>query len=414
MRPFSLSVYSGLLSIALVCVNVAGAARAQDAPDPPRPPMFTRLFPLPTGMNGYEEWVRACDLIQNNKRVEDMLDPDATLTLKRRMLAEPDVQAALHLLHAGMSKPVHSPRLTGDADDDDPLMSEYAVFRKMARLLYVELYVQFADGRIDAAIDTLDDGLRFGYRMQSNTLLSGLVGMSVRAVVTKGFGHYLDQLSEYQCLRVRHIVEEMMALPSPVTFLLRSEEQKLMRTLDAKRADPHDLGEMFNGFRHEEDWDENTRRIVMHLRSNPADLNVLVEQTKTRLSAYYDAVLNDLKLPPKMRKPITPIAGDTLDGLMFVRLAGNAEHAGRSYDRADAVLRLLGVHAAIRAYKWEYNHLPQSLAELHLRDLALDPFTGDPLHYQNNGATYDLFSRGSLSYDSDGKPGNAPPTPVRL
>ena len=99
---------------------------------------------------------------------------------------------------------------------------------------------------------------------------------------------------------------------------------------------------------------------------------------------------------------------------MFVRLADSAEHAARSYDRADAVLRLLGVHAAIRAYKWEYNHLPQTLAELHLRDLALDPFTGDPLHYQNNGASYDLFSRGSLAYDSDGKPDNTPPTPIRL
>ncbi len=414
MRPSRLSVSCVQLSAALLCANVTGAARAQAAPDMGRPPMFAKLFALPTGMNGYEEWVQACDLIQNNKRADDMLDPDATLTMKRRLLAEPNVQAALHLLHTGMSKPVHSPRLTGDGDDDDPLMSEYAVFRKMARLLYVELYVQFADGRIDAAIDTLDDGLRFGYHMQSHTLPSGLVGVAVRAIVIKGFGQHLDQLSEYQCLRVRHIVEEMTAWPSPVTFLLRADEQRLLRTLDAKRADPPALEEMFNGFVHEEDWDDATRRIVTHLRSNPADLNVLVEQTKTRLSAYYDAVLNDLKLPRKERKTLAPAAGDTLDGLMFVSLADSAERTARSYDRADAVLRLLGVHAAIRAYKWEHNHLPPSLAELHLRDLALDPFTGDLLHYQNNGATYDLFSRGSLSYGSDGKPDNAPPVSIRL
>ena len=190
-----------------------------------------------------------------------------------------------------MSKPVHSPLVTGDADDDDPLMSEYAVFRKMARLLYVELYVQFADGRVDAAIDTLDDGLRFSHQMQSHTLLSGLVGVSMRAVIIKGFGHYLDQLSEYQCLRVRHIVEEMTALPSPVTFLLRADAERLMRTLDARRADPHALGEMFNGFRHEEDWDDNTRRVVTHLRTSPrrpersrrSDQNTAVRLLRCRL-----------------------------------------------------------------------------------------------------------------------------------
>ena len=66
-----------LLSVALLCVT-AGMVYAQDAPDPPRPPMFAKLFPLPTGMNGYEEWVQACDLIQNNKRAD--VDPDATLT----------------------------------------------------------------------------------------------------------------------------------------------------------------------------------------------------------------------------------------------------------------------------------------------------------------------------------------------
>ncbi len=415
MRPFPLSVHSALLSVALLCATATGAARAQDAPDPPRPPMFARLFPLPTGMNGYEEWVQACDLMQNKRLPDDWVEGGASLTQRRRLLADRDVQAALHLLHAGMSKPVQPPHVVGDATDDyDPLLPEYSVFRKMARLVQTELYVQFADGRVDAALDTLEDGLRFGHQMQTHSLASGTVGEVVSIVLLRKFGEHLDQLSEYQCQRARRIADQALAWPSPSVFLLRAEERSQRQMLDARRADPTRLAEMFNGFVHEEDRDDATRRIVTHIRANPADLNVLVEQTKTRLSAYNDALAANRRLPQKERKVVLPQSDGTLDGLMFARLAEHAERAVNYYDRVEAMLRLLGVHAAVRAYRWEHNHLPQSLAELHLRDLALDPFTGDPLHYQNNGATYDLFSRGSLSYDSDGKPDNVPPTPVRL
>ena len=412
MRPPCHSVRAVLLCAFLAsCCVVAGKTHAQDAPEPPKPPMFGQLFPQPTGMNGYEEWVQAGDLIQNNKLADDVLDASATLTMKRRLLADPHVQTALHLLHVGLSKPIQTPRQTIDADT---LLPEYAVFRKLARLLYVEIYVQFADGRIDAAIDTLDDGLRFGYRMQTNTLLSGLVGVAVDAIVLRSFSQHLDQLSEYQCLRVRHIIEELMDWPSPVTFVLRAEQQNLLRLLDTHRADPKGIEAMIDTSANEADWDEGTRQVVAHLRANPAGLGDLIERAKARTNAYYDAAIANSKLPRKERQPVLPPGGDTLDAHLFALLTPTLEQVNRKYDDMDAKLRLLGVHAAIRAYRWEHNHLPQTLAELHLRDLAVDPHTGNLLRYQNNGATYDLFSSGAVSRGDDGKPDGGPSTPVRL
>ena len=274
--------------------------------------------------------------------------------------------------------------------------------------------MQFADGRVDAAIDTLDDGLRFGYRMQTNTLISGLVGVAVDAIVLKSFSAHLDQLSEYQCQRVRRLVEEMAAWPSPLTFLLRDEQKMLGRMLDQLAAAPTPGENIIANLGDEQDWNEDTRRVVAHLRGNPPDIGVLVAQTKARAALYFDAFAATLQSSPRQRKPLPSTSGDTLDARLFDMLVPSLEQVSHRYDQSDAMLRLLGVHAAIRAYRWEYNRLPPSLADLHIGKLTLDPFTGETLRYQNNGTTYDLFSRGSAPLDDDGKPTNAPPVPVRL
>ena len=411
MRDPSLPARSLVVFAALTVLTATGAARAQDAPLPIRPPLLGKLFAQPTGMNGYEDFVQAGDLIQNNYDIEPALAPSAALTVKRRLLAQPNLQAAMHLLHVGMSKPIQPPHAIVDASTTFP---EFSVFRRLARLLAIEMYVQFADGRVDAAIDTLDDGLRFGYRMQTNTLISGLVGIAVDAIVLKSFGPHLDQLSEYQCLRVRRLVEEVAEWPSPLPSLLRDEQQMMGRTLDQLALDPKGKEDLINQFVNEEDWDENTRLLVTHLRSNPPDIGVLVAQTKARAAVYFDAFAANLHMPFQQRKPLPSASGETLDARLFGMLVVSGEQVSHRYDQSDAMLRLLGVHAAIRAYRWEHNHLPQTLADLHIGKLALDPYTGEPLRYQNNGATYDLFSRGSAPLDDDGKPTNAPPVPVRL
>ena len=188
-------------------------------------------------MNGYEDWVQAGDLIRDNKLVDQAIEVSAPLTLKRRVLGDPTVQKALSLLREGLNKPAQSPHLM---PDEHTLLPELAPFRKLARLMALEMYVRFADGRTDAALDSLQDGLRFGYRTQTNTIISGLVGVAIDAVVLNAFSSHLDQLSEYQCSRVQRIVEEWLDWPSPIAALLNAEKQFALRTLEAKRVNPQD------------------------------------------------------------------------------------------------------------------------------------------------------------------------------
>ena len=59
---------------------------------------------MPTGINGYEDWVRAGDLIQNNKLAEAVEEDGATLTFKRRALNDPQIQQALAPAAAGLEQ----------------------------------------------------------------------------------------------------------------------------------------------------------------------------------------------------------------------------------------------------------------------------------------------------------------------
>ncbi len=50
---------------------------------------------------------------------------------------------------------------------------------KLGSLLAVEQYVECADGNVDASINSLNDDLAFGYRIQSASISSGLTGIMV-------------------------------------------------------------------------------------------------------------------------------------------------------------------------------------------------------------------------------------------
>src|SRR4051794_23686998 len=102
MRGCLLRAFLGLaLTITSgVALAQTGNNPASGQTNPPvlRPPVFPRLFPMPTHNNGYEEWVLAVDLIQNNDEIDKATQPGATLTFKRRVLANHEVQQALALL----------------------------------------------------------------------------------------------------------------------------------------------------------------------------------------------------------------------------------------------------------------------------------------------------------------------------
>ena len=396
-RLKSLAVLTGIGTSCLLC----GIARAQDEPEPPKPPSFPLLFKTPTNQNAYEDWVRASDLIQNNKMVDAAWEPGATLTLKRRLLTDPTIQQALLLVHNSLDKPVHSPHANVDENTTFP---EFSDFRKLSRLLNNQIYVCFADGRNDAALQALSDGLRFGYRMQTDTLISGLVGVAMETIVLKGFAAHLDKLSEYQCSHVQRFVEEWVEAPTPAIQVIASEKQLSLRLLDTMRGDQKRVEQIINqAHAEDEPLDADAQALLDHLKTHPQDLGPTIDRARAQVAAYYDDVLINLKLPLKERKPLAEVKDKSPGGKLFDLLTPTIPQVTNKYDQVYAMMRLLGVHAAIRRYKWEHNFLPKSLTELHIGHLTEDPFTGDSMVYTAGQGGYDLYSRGPLQTDDNGK-----------
>src|ERR1044071_6387605 len=124
--------------------------------------IFREFFPSPTGQNGYEELVKAGDVIKESalwKTMEPRMG-ELTLAEQRQLMSDPAVRRALDLMRLGIRKPVITPHKNGD---DETRFPELSRFRSVARLLSIEMYVQLADGKVSQAIDTLADTLRFGY-----------------------------------------------------------------------------------------------------------------------------------------------------------------------------------------------------------------------------------------------------------
>ena len=367
-----------------------------------KPPLFSRVFKNATNQNGYEEWVQAADLIQNNADVDTATLPEATLTFKRRVLADPSVVQALRLLRVGLTKPVASPR---PDYDEDTLLPELSSFRKLARLLRTQLYVDFADGRVSSAIETLRVGLAFGYRIQIDTVLNGLVGVAMDAILLKEFASHFDQLSANQCDQVMRVVVDFLNLENPAAHLLTLEKGYELKALEARRSNADGVLTYLAKLPPQDDPAEKADRQMIkdYLTSQPQDVNTLIDDAKLRISALYDQALGDLSLPLAQRKSREKDKTNSPGASLFRLFAPDTTQILDKYSNDQAKLRLLGVHVLICRYRWEHNALPSTLAVLHADNLMEDPFTGDQIVYQRTGDRYTLYSQGPFKRDDTGQ-----------
>jgi len=386
----------------------ACAARAQEAPGG----VFQRLFPAPTGRNGAEEFVRAGDLLKRCtewQRIEQ--SPEPTLAEKRRVLQRPEIQQALTLLRGGLRKPFLSPHAALDEETELP---ELALYRSLARLLAVEMYVRLADGRTGQALESLADGLRFAYLIEGETLISGLVAIAMNSMLVRRLAPHLDQLSARDCERLVALAREWISLPDPAIRIADQERQAIRRILDKHRAQPARLLAVLWPDELERGDRSGASRLQAAL-SGPA-AGAVLDGALARLDSYHAAVLECLRRPVWERtEPPRPADDGTAAWALF---DGLAPDMGRIVDRFGAELamvQLLGVHGAVRRYRWEHDRLPASLSELGLGRLAIDPFTGRELAYRKTGErSFELSSAGAVDRGSPDRPPSGQRVPVRL
>ena len=222
----------GLSVVAAANPSELFAQTPPPAPDDKPEAVFPKLFPQPTGDNGYEEIVQAGDLVRASTLAQAATNTGATLRQRRDALADPEVARALSLLRRGLAKPIRSPRATVTAGTPFP---DLAPLRGLARLLAVYQYVALADGRTADAIGALRDGLRLAQTVKGEVLIGGLVGVAVETIVLTRLARHLDQMTARDCDRLVALSREYLAAPDAAINALESERRFQLAAIESIR-----------------------------------------------------------------------------------------------------------------------------------------------------------------------------------
>jgi hypothetical protein len=249
-----------------------------------------------------------------------------------------------------------------------------------------------------------------GQVMQTDTLISGLVGIAISALGIRSLGGHLDQFSARDCEALFRLCQEWLGQPSPLPRMVENERASSRRILAEMRADgPKALGGLLGlPAKEAEAGGDPVREAVERPQSfSPDEYESLLHELERRFDDTYRRVLTEMRKPPWERsRLVTDVDGPHDDGVasrLTEMLIPSFDRVSDNYAREEATVRLLACHAAIRRFKWEHDRLPASLAELKLGELARDPFTGQPLAYEPRGTSYRLSSIGPLASGDDPK-----------
>jgi hypothetical protein len=391
------NIRAAVTTLCLTIVAIPGLAHTQKPPAhqsasaPMGHPYFQQVVPQPTANNGYEEFVQAGDLVMFNGEIEAANAAGASLALKRRVLSMPSSVQALELIRRGLEKPVTSPR---NSVDENTTFPELAYFRRLGRLIAVQIYVNFADGHVDAAIDSLRLGLAFGYRIQIETLINGLVGVAIDSLVVKAFAPHLDQLSVYQCGHLLEVMKEFLAADSPAVVLLAKEKAFVLNMLESRRKDPASIGSLLDLMVSRDDEPEDPGLTVLKntLMTDPGTVGPTIDAAKSKVSALYDQAIHNMQLPLDQQKPVVIDSTNEPAATLSRLLTADPQKIINTYASENARYRLLAIHALIHKYRWDYAALPASLDLLKAKDLVVDTISGRKIHYELTQDRYELTS----------------------
>ncbi len=363
--------------------------------------LFPKIFTHITNNNGYEEFVRAVDDSRTIPDVNAAMSPGATLTEKRRVINSQQAREAIELIKMGLQKPVHSPRT---AMDENTTFPELSGFRHLGRLMGIQIYVDLADGHVSSAIENLRIGLEFANRVQTDTLISGLVGIAIEAIAEKSFSTHLDQLSYYDCENLLRAMQERLSDEAPGARVFTYEGNFLCSILEHNRTNMDGLIEMLNDETDDSPTSAATATLLEGIRAHPDQLSSAISSVEDKIKQNYAIAIDNLSLPMDRRKPYLQETSNSLDAMLFNSVSIDPGNIVDRYIVSRTKLHMLALHAVIRKYRWEHGILPGSLAVLHRPELTIDPMTGKPFNYIVKGEVYTLSAVGLVKRDENGEP----------
>lgn len=356
-------------------------------------PRLEKIIPVWTGRNGYEEYVRAAQLLsapqvtelnryvryrETGKWDEETTKPEAppgtdpeTLLDVYRIQAKA-LEPALKLIRQGNTKPVFYPNPSRTILT---LYPELAPLKWMMRDLQRYAYVGFSEGKGAEGTQAILDTFSFGDRIECGPMLHSNVAQSIRDFARASFLNRLGQMSLYDLQKIRSWADYQVRQPVGMIEGARQEAREVSASYYYFLNHPEELA-AFGGNK-----EALVQAVSKLTESHKAEVYRLAFQ---RLEAPWLAIADRLSKPESQwlgdidtsrflegsgtSSPLSP--GDGVWGMAILK-AFNA--LAYSIDPGEVVkevakdrvkTRLLGIYASVGIFRWQQNRLPESLEEV--------------------------------------------------
>lgn len=356
-------------------------------------PLFSQIFPQPTGQNGYEEYVRAADLVsgQNFEPLDPLSFGSNYLAARQRQAKE--FQAAITLVQQGNQKPVRDPRAADPRSDRWP---EMPAFRRLGSLLLSKAYADFASGDSRAGTRALLDGLLLAANIQGGP---GVANLSAIMILTKELPTFRDRLpslSRADCQEVEAVVSRILSMPDPLARSLQLYWDAKVASLNDFFDKPTLTGNVL---------DRKVDELIQKIIDAPAsEREAWRKRCIALVGEYFRGLIAASAQPePTWKEALanydidrlaTQEADPVLAGLL--RLTMPSQPPGfRQAAAMRTQLRILLLHARVIDYRWTTGALPSRLSDAAPEGERQDSLSGGAFVYERNEGGYRLYSTGS-------------------
>ena len=375
--------------------------------------LLEQIVPKPTGANGYEEYLRAADIVSSANMLywwpetiaEWQDDPGTPKTndLAKRLKAMSVLQirrealarfgTALNLVRQGNAKPVFYPRPSIGLESQFP--DELARFKDLARLAVAAAYVYDSDGASTRATEVLLDCLVMADNISPGPRLQLLTGSAMQAMVLSAFESRLNRTSLPEALRIAAFVSDRLNRPPVVVRSFKDDAKFQLGVIDQMLTRPKEGGEALLS-------KEAGVAVAALTASERADL---VHRVRAKYEAHVESIMLRLQGPesewiffdPDTPEPENEIRvssveelADSFFGVLILFDDATCTRAARVRTQ----FRLLRLAARVVAFRWQHDRLPSALADAAPAEEIADPLTGDTFQYAPMGDRFRVFSKG--------------------
>ena len=347
-------------------------------------PYFERAFPNPTGNNGWEEYVMAADIMRGpeanravNRYIIGSDKWDDSIESARKTVAK--YQRACELMRIGNRKPLAYPWKEDEFGmPNDPVETEYSA---VVKLIADEVRVNLADGKPEAAADSLLTGLVFAERYSHGSMIEALKGS---AFIAMSLGSLSKHLHRFDLEGLQRVLAEFERQASREPILIKHLIEDFDDDLKEARA-------VFDSIEEDAEFFEVPEQMFNLTPAQKAIYIALIDKEMLRVQA---KVREMFELEERFwRNPILehpdPVVSYAIGRNLYENLPMIAV-------RNRTQLRLASLHCRVMAFKRTHNRFPLTREELGDKDLWYDPASGGLFYYaKNTDQSFTLYSTGT-------------------